>query len=144
MMEQGNSIKKLKVRHLLINRLRTQLSCRAKSGYLASLFEWSELRSQYDLACREGTSKGLRTGGNGFGSFCQNKRTWSCGGQTPQEVIFSHKFHELLFGFVHQFCRHAGLPALGGQALDFFASHGLNKIRNVFQPFLSFGGPCQS
>ncbi len=31
---------------------------------------------------------GPRTGGNGFGSFCRNKRTSSRGGETPQIVKY--------------------------------------------------------
>ena len=55
------------------------------------LSERSEFRSPSTRDWGKGTPWGPRPGANGFGSFCRNKRTSSCGGETPREPFsFCH------------------------------------------------------
>ncbi len=48
------------------------------------LSERSEFRSPHTRDRGAGTPWGPRPGATGFGSFCRNKRTSSCGAETPQ------------------------------------------------------------
>ena len=62
------------------------------------LSERSEFRSPSNRDWGKGTPLGPRPGTNGFGSFCRNKRTSSCGGETPLTpgVLLFHEHVGLL------------------------------------------------
>ena len=72
-------------------RLRAWLRPRPENSiWRRGLSERSEFRSPSKRDWGKGTLLGPRPGANGFGSFCRNKRTSSCGGETPPRKALLH------------------------------------------------------